>query len=98
MYNKNDIITIKLISGEEIVTRFLEENDTAYRVYKPLSVMPSAQGLSLIQTVISVGPEQEMNVNKACICLHAPSRKEMADAWIESATGIKPAASKILKG
>ncbi len=53
MYRENDIVTFKLISGEEIVAKYVSETDTSFRIYKPLSLMPGPQGMALGQALLS---------------------------------------------
>ena len=36
-YKKGDTVSIKLISGEEVVARIEEINDTSFKLHKPLT-------------------------------------------------------------
>lgn len=100
MYNKNEIVTFKLLSGEEVVARYCDENHECYEVYKPLTIMPQPQGLALVQTVMGVHGDQNLKISKIGVLMHGPSREEMAAAWIESTSGLKVSKkdAKILMG
>ena len=99
MYTENDIVTFKLVSGEEIVARVVSETDTTVTIYKPLTLVHNGQGMALLQTVMSVRPDQELTVQKTAVVMSGISRDEMASAWIESTTGLKtPSKSSILMG
>jgi len=99
MYRENDIVTFKLVTGEEIVARVVAETDTTVTIYKPLTLVHNGQGMALIQTIMSVRPEQELTVQKSAVVMSGISREEMTSAWYESTSGLKtPSKSSILMG
>ena len=98
MYTKNDIVSFKLISGEEIVTKYIRQTDTAFVIYKPLSLMPGPQGMALAQAVMSSRLDQELDLMKSAVVMHSLSREEMVSAWYEATSGIRTANNKILMG
>jgi hypothetical protein len=100
MYTENDIITLKLVTGEEVVSRYISETDSEYTIYKPLTLMPGREGLALAQSLMSAKLDRNITVNKSTVIMHTFSRDEMAAAWIEATSGIKTPAnnSKILMG
>ena len=99
MYKENDIVTFKLVTGEEIVTRMVKDNDSTVTIYKPLTLMHSSQGMALVQTVMSVPTDQDLNIQKSSIVLSGLTREEIRNAWYESTTGLKTASkSSILMG
>lgn len=98
-YQPNDIVTLKLVSGEEIVTRFLSETADEYAVYKPLSLMQGPQGMALMQSLMSGRPDREIIIRKSAVAMHAASREEIVSAWIEGTSGLKtPGKSSLLMG
>ena len=42
-YDQDDIVTFKIVNGDEIVAKIVEESDDAFTVIKPCTVMPSQQ-------------------------------------------------------
>ena len=99
MYRENDIVSFKLISGEEVVARLVSETDHHYEICKPLSLMPGPQGLALAQTMMSSRMDHNIMLIKTAVVMHSPSREEMTSAWYEATSGIKTAnSSKILMG
>ena len=46
-YKANDTVTIKTTGGDEIVARYVEENDKSITVSKPLALMATQQGMGL---------------------------------------------------
>ena len=99
MYKENDIISFKLISGEEVVARLVAQTADHYEIYKPLSLMPGPQGLALAQTMMSSKLDHNITLTKHAVVMHSLSREEMTAAWYEATSGIKTAnSSKILMG
>ena len=98
MYKENDIVTFKLISGEEIVSKYVTETDTSFRIYKPLSLMPGPQGMALAQTLMSSKMDKELDLMKTAVVMHTFSREEMTSAWYEATSGIRTPNNKILMG
>lgn len=99
MYTENDIVTFKLISGEEVVSKYVSETDTSFRIYKPLSLMPGPQGMALGQALMSSRLDRELDLMKTAVVMHTHSREEMVSAWYEATSGIRTASnSKILMG
>jgi len=97
MYNKNDIVSFKLINGEEMISRFISELDNSYIVEKPLTLFQTQQGLSLIPSLVTVNLDNEIRINKSAIAIHAKSRDEMMSAWMEATSGlVAPKNSKLV--
>ena len=46
-FKANDTVTIKTTGGDEIVARFVQEDDTSITVQKPLALMATPQGIGL---------------------------------------------------
>ena len=51
-YNKDTIVSFKLVNGDEVVAKVVEDTATHYVVSKPCTVVPSQKGLGLIQSQI----------------------------------------------
>lgn len=98
MYRENDIVSFKLVTGEEMVARVVSDTDTEITVYKPLTLVHSGQGFALMQTLMSSRPDTNIVVRKSSVVMSAMSRDEMSTAWYESTSGIKTAKSSILMG
>lgn len=94
----DEIYTLKIANGDEIVTKILAENETTYTVSKPLVVVPGPQGIQMIMALFTADPDKDITLNKTQVSLISLSRKEVRDAYIENTTGIRPASSKILMG
>jgi hypothetical protein len=89
-YAEGDIISFKLSTGEEMVARISEETDSNYVLEKPCTVMPSAQGMGLIQSLFTADQEKKVSLDKRHVIIHAPSIDAMQKHYIKTTTGIEP--------
>lgn len=96
-YQVNEIISIKLTSGEEMIARYMDENDAAFVITKPINLVPTPQGsLGMVPALFSAELNTaRINLQKSAVALHALTRKEVADEYIKGTTGIRPASSLI---
>ena len=58
-YKNGDTVSLKLSSGEEIVARLVEENDTQFTLKKPMVLIMGADGLGLAPYMFSVNPDNK---------------------------------------
>jgi hypothetical protein len=94
----NSVYSIKLVSGEEIVVKILEENAHVYTVSKPLTSIPAREGIQMMPTLFTANMDKEFYLNKSAISLIAETVGEVRDGYIGTTTGIKPVSNKILMG
>lgn len=86
----NEVITFKLVSGEEMIGRLHEDNVDHMIVIKPLCLVPSpnGQGLGLAPAVFSIDPQEKVRVNKSAIAMQARTVQEIANQYIQQTTGL----------
>ena len=94
----NEIISFKLLNGDEIVGRVLEYNAIDWKVERPCTVVPSQKGIMLISTLFTTEPDITVHINKNQVLLHAPTAKQVRDYYIQVTTGIQPVSAAILAG
>ena len=95
----DQVYTIKIANGDEIVAKITQETDNTYTIAKPLTVVPGPQGINMMNSLFTADPDKTVTINKLQISLIAPSREEVCDSYLEATTGIKPVRnSKILMG
>jgi hypothetical protein len=88
-YKATDTITIMTTSGQEIVARLVEENDTILTVQKPMVIMASGQGIGLGPMAFTVNPAAKIRINKSATLFVAKTDGEMAKQYIASTSGIQ---------
>ena len=89
-YANGDIVSFKLVTGDEIVARMSEETDSGFTVERPCTVMPSPQGMGLIQSLFTVDADRTVTLSKHHVIMHAPSIDAMQKHYIKTTTGIEP--------
>lgn len=89
-YEKNDIVTFKLSNGDEVVARFDGEDEKNYIVEKPVVVIPSPQGIGLMQALFTGNVEKKISISKSHVMMHSTTVDKMCDHYIQTTTGIQP--------
>ncbi len=88
-FDKNDIITIKLLAGEEVIAKFISDEEDVLVVEKVTTMAANPNGgLALVPWMMSALPEQ-VEINKATIITSSLTAKEIADKFIEATTSIQ---------
>jgi len=87
-YKQNDTITIRTVSGEEVLARFVEENDKQITIEKPMSVMVTQQGLGLGPYTFTTSPSAKLKLNKNTIVFVHKTDSEMAKQYVANTSSI----------
>jgi hypothetical protein len=87
-FNKNDTVTLKLTSGEELVGRYVTEDFTSITLYKPMVLIANGQGIGLGPYLLTVSPEDSVKFFMSSIATIAKTEKNMATQYVSSTTGI----------
>lgn len=82
-----EVVSIRLISGEEIIARLEEETTEHVKVNRPLAVNLSSQGLGMIPFIF-LGNKEIIKLKQSHIIAICPSKKEAADQYLQGTTGI----------
>ena len=70
-YKKGDIVTIKLMSGEELVGRFEKEDDKQIQLHYPLTLVASEKGIGLQQFLFTAEVNRSYTVkHTAILCVY----------------------------
>ena len=89
-YQKDTIVSFKLVNGDEIVAKVIDETETGFVVSKPTTVIPSSQGMGLVQSLFTGDVNKHITVDKRHIMMDSPSVKEIENHYIQTTTGIQP--------
>jgi hypothetical protein len=89
-YAQGDIVSFKLINGDEILAQVLETNSDSWTVSKPLTMVPSSKGIRLVQTMMGMDVEASVDLQRSCVIMHALVIKDLADHYTLTTTGIDP--------
>jgi len=86
----DQVYTIKIANGDEIVAKIIANDDAYYTVKKPLTVVPTRDGIQMVASLFTADPEKSVTINKQQISCIAGAREEVCDSYLEATTGIKP--------
>ena len=89
-YSKDTVVSFKLVNGDEVVAKVLEETHDSFVVDKPCTVMPSQQGIGLLQSLFTSDLNKSVRLAKSHVMLHNPTVKEIENHYIATTTGIEP--------
>ena len=103
-YQKNDVISIRLTTGEELVGRFEEKTATTLVLNKVISIqlvpMGNGQaGISLAPFMASVPDDGKQTFfTSVLVCEPQKTRKEVADRYLEATGSIVPVSAGQIPG
>lgn len=90
---KGSIIAIKLVTGDEIVTKVVSHDVGAniLVVSKPIAVAMAPNGsVAFIPYMVAAPDDVELTINMDNIVTYADAREELKNAYIQNTTGIVP--------
>lgn len=87
-YKEGDVVTLKLLSGEELVGKLSEETDDQVKITKPLTIVMAQQGLGLQQYLFTADPDKTFNVQKSSMITMTKTVKQFADAYTQQTSGL----------
>lgn len=82
-----ETVSIKLISGEEIIGRLDEDTTEFIKLNRPKSVSIGAQGLGMMPFMF-LGGSDNVTIKHSHIIVMVPAEKSSADQYVQGTTGI----------
>ena len=86
-FTNGDIVSLKLINGDEIIARFESENTDELTVSKPLAITIGPQGLAMMPWIF-LGDKDTFPLKKSHVFIAMTSKKDAADQYLQGTTGI----------
>jgi len=93
-----EIYTVKLTSGEELITKVLENHDGYLTISDPVSVAPGPQGMGLVPSMFTADPGEPVRLNTNAVTIFCKTEENVKNKYIEATTGIKLPSKKIVMG
>ena len=85
---KNDVISVKLLTGEEILGRFEGQDKEGLHISKASVVAANPEGgLGLVPWMMSSMPEK-ISINKDTVVTYGQTAEAIADKFVEATTNI----------
>lgn len=83
-----EVITLKLTSGEEIVAKLVDENQSYYQLSRPMVIAMGPKGPGLMPYLFTVHPDKEVKLLRTTVTIAEVTDKQFADQFIQTTTGI----------
>lgn len=85
-FEKNEIITMKLVTGEEVIASVEQATDSSIHVYRPMAIGHNEQGMGLMPWTYSA---ETIEIHRASIVGSARTEPDVAKAYTSSTTNIQ---------
>jgi hypothetical protein len=86
-FSNGDIISLKLINGDELIERFESETGDDITIDRPLALTMSREGLGMIPWLM-LGDKSAITLKKSHVFAVVSSQKDAADQYMQGTTGI----------
>jgi hypothetical protein len=83
-----DVVTLKLLTSEELIGKLVAETDTHYSLDRPLTLAVSAKGLVMQPWLFTVSDSKPIKLPKDKVIVIANTIKEMSDSYLSQTSGI----------
>jgi len=93
---ENTPVTIKTTSGDEVVARFVSEDEKTITVLKPLALMATPEGMGLAPFAFTVPMDAKLKLYKSAIVFIAKTDSQMATQYMASTSSIQTAPSGLI--
>jgi len=82
-----DIVSIKLINGDELIARLSKDDHNSITINRPLALTMQGGGLGMVPWVL-LGDKDDIVLNRNHVFAMVPSKKDAADQYVQGTTGI----------
>lgn len=88
-YAAGDIVSFKMVNGDELVAKVVEQAADGWSVASPCTVMPAQQGLGLMQSLFSANEDCRVFLSRQHVMFHAESIEQMKAHYLKTTTGVE---------
>jgi len=85
---KGEVVSIRLITGEEVIGTLEEEKDTGVKVSKPMTVSMNQQGYGLMPFMLTVDPDQSHFIQSSHVMSMVKTNEGTEKAYVQSTTNL----------
>ena len=88
-YEIGDVVSFKLVNGDEVVAKLEAEYDTEFVISSPLVAIPSQQGVGLMGAMLTAELDDNTSLSKSQVMLSYKTIEQLADHYRKLTTGIE---------
>lgn len=85
---RDDIITIKLATGEELIAKYFDQSEEYLFFLKPYHVDVTPQGLMLFPYMMTAKDGEIIRIAYRSIMMACPTAEDVSNAYLEKTTGL----------
>ena len=74
-FKANDIIAMRIQGGDEVIAKFLSQDDKIIKVSKPLALTMTPQGMGMTQYIMMADMNKSFSINKSAVVTMQLARK-----------------------
>lgn len=82
-----DVVSLKLLNGDEIIARLESDDDKGITLTKPLAITVGPQGLGMMPWIF-LGEKETITLRREHVFVMIPSKKDAANQYMQGTTGI----------
>jgi hypothetical protein len=96
----NEVMTLKIISGEEIIAKVvgIDNEQGTIQLSSPVSVAPGPQGVGLIPSLFTADDSGTITLNTNAVTMVANTSESVRMKYLEATGSIVTPAKKVLMG
>ena len=82
------VVTMKLVNGEELIGKLVEESNLGYKISKPLTLSAGPKGLGMVPFLFTVDQEKDILILREAVMVITTTESEFANQYTQGTTGI----------
>ena len=86
-FTQGDVVSLKLVNGDEIIARFEEDTSDSIKITRPLAITIGQQGLGMIPWMF-LGETDTYTLDKKHVFVTVASKDDAAKQYLEGTTGL----------
>jgi hypothetical protein len=87
-YKTGDTVSLKLISGDEVIGRLDSNENETYTLIKPMTFMMGPQGLGLVPFMFSTNEATKVAIPAKFVMVITKTDQNVAKQYINQTTGL----------
>jgi len=83
------VMCFKLVNGDEMIAKVVDVNADEVTVSKPLTLIPSPQGMAMVQSLFAANLDKPIPIRRSNIMMYGYPREDVEKGYLETTSGIQ---------
>lgn len=88
-YEVGEVVSFKLVNGDEVVAKLVHNFDTEFVISNPMVAIPGQQGIGLMGAMLTAEVDANSPLAKSQVMLSYKTAEKIADHYRKLTTGIE---------